>query len=568
MKCRYCRQATTSLFSLILLCGLFCLTALASPANAALARKGELSLTDATNPKSADDDIILPMPCNLTMAFKLVAVPAKGLLWDMPMRPGIDDSANADRAFYDRRYNTALSGAFSLEDLPPDWRKLAPKGQNYFYLVAKYEVSNLQWQAVMDGACPATQPPAADAAKPVTDISWYAAVDFTQKYTAWLLQNSPQSLPHFSGDNRNVGFVRLPTETEWEYAARGGHMAGSQQLLQEDFFALPPGANKEDYAVYRPEGSARVEDTANIGSRKPNPLGIYDTAGNAAEMVLDAFRFSLAGRLHGSAGGFVRKGGSFLSGEAEILPGRREETPFFMADGPAHARDMGFRPVISGINTPGGSRPQELQAEWSKAGESMSAAGYDTQAARNPLEELDRLLVSAPNEAVKKNLQELRNTIKENNIMLERQKQLEAQSLLRTGVYMTETIRNYSSRRKSLQSQLEGMQRDSKTAKGAELEKLRQIMDTAHRGLVMLDTSLDKSLTFYRSKVEDGAQLTPETLSAAYDSLSKDFSGSDPFNENMRRNLELYKKHVDLFRKNKALSREAMQKEILERRFQ
>ena len=508
------------------------------------------------------------MPCNLSMAFKLVAVPAKGLLWDMPMRPGIDDSANADRAYYDRRYNTALSGAFSLEDLPPDWRKLAPKGQNYFYLVAKYEVSNLQWQAVMDNACPATQPLAGEAAKPVTDISWYAAVDFTQKYTAWLLQNSPQSLPHFSGDNRNVGFVRLPTETEWEYAARGGHMAGSQQLLQEDFFALPPGANKEDYAVYRPEGSARVEDTVNIGSRKPNPLGIYDTAGNAAEMVLDAFRFSLAGRLHGSAGGFVRKGGSFLSGEAEILPGRREETPFFMADGPAHARDMGFRPVISGINTPGGSRPQELQAEWSKAGESMTAAGYDTQAARNPLEELDRLLVSAPNEAVKKNLQELRNTIKENNIMLERQKQLEAQSLMRTGVYMTETIRNYSSRRKSLQSQIEGMQRDSKTTKGAELEKLRQIMDTARRGLVMLDTSLDKSLTFYRSKVEDGAKLTPETLSAAYDSLSKDFSGSDPFNENMRRNLELYRKHVDLFRKNKVLSREAMQKEILERRFQ
>ncbi|WP_414997217.1 formylglycine-generating enzyme family protein [Desulfovibrio sp.] len=555
------------MLGLILLCSLL-LTAFPDSANAALARKGELSLADASNPKPADDDIILPMPCNLSMAFKLVAVPAKGLLWDMPMRPGIDDSANADRAFYDRRYNTALSGAFSLEDLPPDWRKLAPKGQNYFYLIAKYEVSNLQWQAVMDSACPVTQPPATDAAKPVTDISWYAAVDFTQKYTAWLLQNSPQSLPRFSGDSRNVGFVRLPTETEWEYAARGGHMAGSQQLLQEDFFALPPDANKADYAVYRPEGSARVEDTANIGSRKPNPLGIYDTAGNAAEMVLDAFRFSLAGRLHGSAGGFVRKGGSFLSGEAEILPGRREETPFFMADGPAHSRDMGFRPVISGINTPGGDRPQELQAEWSKAGESMTAAGYDTQAARNPLEELDRLLVSAPNEAVKKNLQELRNTIKENNIMLERQKQLEAQSLLRTGVYMTETIRNYSSRRKSLQSQLEGMQRDSKTAKGAELEKLRQIIDTAHRGLVMLDTSLDKSLTFYRSKVEDGAQLTPETLSAAYDSLSKDFSGSDPFNENMRRNLELYRKHVDLFRKNKALPREAMQKEILERRFQ
>lgn len=84
----------------------------------------------------------------------------------------------------------------------------------------------------------------------------------------------------------------------------------------------------------------------------------------------------------------------------------------------------------------------------------------------------------------------------------------------------------------------------------------------------MLDTSLDKSLTFYRSKVEDGAQMAPETLSAAYDSLNKDFSGSDPFNENMRRNLDLYRKHVDLFHKNKTLPREVMQKEILERRFQ
>ena len=82
------------------------------------------------------------------MVFKLVAVPAKGLLWDMPMRPGVDDSAHQDRAFYDRRYNTALSGAFTLEDLPAAWRKQAPQGQNYFYLVAKYEVSNLQWHVL------------------------------------------------------------------------------------------------------------------------------------------------------------------------------------------------------------------------------------------------------------------------------------------------------------------------------------------------------------------------------------------------------------------------------------
>ena len=549
-------------------CALLLAPCASQSALAALARKADVSTADAYNPKPADNDIILPMPCGLSMVFKLVAVPAKGLLWDMPMRPGVDDSAHQDRAFYDRRYNTALSGAFTLEDLPAAWRKQAPQGQNYFYLVAKYEVSNLQWHAVMDNACPDTANPGADAARPATDMSWYDAVDFTRRYTTWLLQNAPDSLPRFAGDQRNVGFVRLPTETEWEYAARGGQTAGSQLLLQEDFFALPNGESKADYAVYRPEQGARAEGMANIGSRKPNPLGIYDTAGNAAEMVLDAFRFSMAGRLHGSAGGFVRKGGSFLSGDAEILPGRREEMPFFLTDGPAHARDLGFRPVISGINTPGGGRPQELTAEWNKAGEKLAPLAQDGQTARNPLDELDRLLAAAPDEASRKNLQDLRNTIKENNIMLERQKQLEAQSLLRTGVYMIETIRNYSSRRNSLKTQIESMEREKASAKGAALEKLKQILDTANSGLVMLDTSIEKSLTFYRSKVEESALLAPEVLAAADASLAKDFSGNDPFNENMHRNLELYRLHVDAVRKNKTVSREAMQKAILERRFQ
>lgn len=555
-------------FAAAVCCALLLAPCASQSALAALARKADVSTADAYNPKPADNDIILPMPCGLSMVFKLVAVPAKGLLWDMPMRPGVDDSAHQDRAFYDRRYNTALSGAFTLEDLPAAWCKQAPQGQNYFYLVAKYEVSNLQWHAVMDNACPDTANPGAEAARPATDMSWYDAVDFTRRYTTWLLQNAPDSLPRFAGDQRNVGFVRLPTETEWEYAARGGQTAGSQLLLQEDFFALPNGESKADYAVYRPEQGARAEGMANIGSRKPNPLGIYDTAGNAAEMVLDAFRFSMAGRLHGSAGGFVRKGGSFLSGDAEILPGRREEMPFFLTDGPAHARDLGFRPVISGINTPGGGRPQELTAEWNKAGEKLAPLAQDGQTARNPLDELDRLLAAAPDEASRKNLQDLRNTIKENNIMLERQKQLEAQSLLRTGVYMIETLRNYSSRRNSLKTQIESMEREKASAKGAALEKLKQILDTANRGLVMLDTSIDKSLTFYRSKVEESALLAPEVLAAADASLAKDFSGNDPFNENMHRNLELYRLHVDAVRKNKTVSREAMQKAILERRFQ
>lgn len=532
----------------------------------ALARKDSFSPVLACNPQPADDDIVLPMPCGLHMVFKLVAVPARGLLWDMPLRPGLDDSADTARAFYDRRYSAALSGPFSLNDLLADWRKHAPREQHFFYLIAKYEVSRLQWRTVMEDACPDPATLSAEAASPITDISWYEAVDFTRRYTAWLLQHAPDALPRFAGDSRNVGFIRLPTETEWEYAARGGQTAGSQQLLQEDFFAMPAHARKSEYAVYRPEsGGPLPEHMARIGSRKANPLGLYDTAGNAAEMVFETFRFSLGGRLHGSAGGFVRKGGSFLSRDSEILPGRREESPFFLADGPARAHDLGFRPVISGINTPGGNRPEHLQAEWSRAGESSAPSLPST---RDPLQELDRLLALAPDAAAKKNLQSLRSIIKENNIILEQQKELEAQSLLRTGVYMIETVRNYASRRLSLQSQMESMQRDSRVARGQTLEKLRRIMDTAQRGLDRLESSLDNSLTFYRSKVADGAQLDTAVLTAASLSLGRDFGGTDPFNKDMRQNLDLFLQHMDLQRSGKGLSRDAMRKDILERRFQ
>ena len=86
----------------------------AAPADAALAKRGgEVSTADACNPHPDKDDIVLPMPGGLSMAFRLVAVPSKGLLWDMSARPGRDDAANSDRAFYDRRYRAFLSAPFS-----------------------------------------------------------------------------------------------------------------------------------------------------------------------------------------------------------------------------------------------------------------------------------------------------------------------------------------------------------------------------------------------------------------------------------------------------------------------
>ncbi len=539
------------------------------PAGAALKAKGAVTAEEAWNPHPAAGDVALPMPCGAGMVFRIVAVPAKGFLWDMPARLGRDDGAHADRAYYDSRYNTALSGPFAAGDLPAAWRASLPEGEYFYYLMGKYEVTGLQWRAIMDNACPSAGAPltAADAL-PKTGISWYEAVDFTRRYTDWLLKNHPAVLPHFQGDARNVGFVRLPTEAEWEYAARGGQAVTGAHLRQEDFFPMAEGAELADYAVFRPEGAARIEESPlRIGSRKPNPLGLYDTAGNVAEMVMDAFRFSLGGRLHGSAGGFVRKGGSFLSGQAEIMPGRREETAFFQADGPVRARDLGFRAAISGINTPGGARPAILLREWQKAGEDYGPLPDEKG---NPLEEIDRLLSLARTDAERENFQRLRGIIKDNNIALERQQALAAESLVRSSVYMIETIRNYAIRRKGVLTQMELMKKEKKAQAGkkttydfdADIKKAREGAATLGRGV-------DASLGFYRSKIEDSRAVPQNVLDAAFKMVEKDLKPGDAFSENLRRNLRLYARHTALLRKGQraAVDKQKLTEDILPARY-
>ena len=117
--------------------------------------------------------------------------------------------------------------------------------------IGKYEVTQAQWQALM-GSNPST---IKGDDHPVETISKNDAHDFLNKL-----------------NERNDGYhYRLPTEAEWEYAAR----AGSKE---------PWASRLDDIAWY---GRNSEDETHPVGKKKPNAWGLYDMQGNVRELVED-----------------------------------------------------------------------------------------------------------------------------------------------------------------------------------------------------------------------------------------------------------------------------------------
>lgn len=126
------------------------------------------------------------------------------------------------------------------------------------FYISKYEVTQELWQAVMD-ANPSEFK--GDSRRPVENVSWYDCQEFINK------------LNHKTGKA-----FRLPTEAEWEFAARGGNQSCGYYYS---------GSNDRDaVAWYRGENS-HLNSTYCVGKKSPNELGLYDMSGNVYEWCQD-----------------------------------------------------------------------------------------------------------------------------------------------------------------------------------------------------------------------------------------------------------------------------------------
>jgi formylglycine-generating enzyme required for sulfatase activity len=163
------------------------------------------------------------------------------------------------------------------------------------FAVSRYDVTFAEWDACVTASrCPQVgEPDPARRNKPVTSVTW----DQAQQYVAWFAEVTGKP-------------YRLPTEAEWEYAARAGTTT-----------AYPWGDEiGEDNANCNGCASAwDGRETSPAGSFKPNGFGLYDMAGNVWQWVQDCYHDDYQGApADGSAwtGGNckrrVARGGSWV----------------------------------------------------------------------------------------------------------------------------------------------------------------------------------------------------------------------------------------------------------------
>jgi len=309
------------------------------------------------NPRAMPDDFVLPMPCSGAMAFRPVTTPVNtGEMADRPAMLGQSDPESD--------YKEYLRQAYLLGPFPGAGPNAPP-----LYYIGKYEVTRDQYAAVMEPSCPAL--PTSGGRVPRAEIPWYQAVGFTVRWTEWLMRNARATLPK---RDQATAFVRLPTEDEWEYAARGG-----AAVLEAEFGArtFPMTEDMRRYVWF--QGSRSSGNRVNqIGRLEPNPLGIFDVLGNVSEWVLDSYRLNKVGRLHGLAGGQVVRGGDFRTDESRMRSSLREEIPPFGPEGsPSQSVSIGFRPVLAMVAEYSDQRPPALRDAFRQEVDARGAAAND-----------------------------------------------------------------------------------------------------------------------------------------------------------------------------------------------
>ena len=222
---------------------------------------------------------------------------------------------------------TFSMGCFSEgDDCLPDAQNMHKVKLTQPFALMKTEVTQALYESVM-GENPSVFK---GGNRPVEMVSWYETIQFANKLSE---MEGTERCYEIDGEhvqwNGECKGWRLPTEAEWEYAARGG-----------ENYKYSGSDNAEEVAWY--PGNT-IPQTHNVGQLKANGFGLYDMSGNVGEWVWDRHgaysKFSQTDPLgHPSGSKRVVRGGScFNEIRDQRVSNRRDIDP------KVHLSTVGFR---------------------------------------------------------------------------------------------------------------------------------------------------------------------------------------------------------------------------------
>ena len=541
------------------------------------------------NPKPLPDDVSLPLPCEGQMVFRYVYILAQGTLDDREISLGYpfsEGEAGYQQSFISGYRRDFINGQFTLKDLPKDWNKtitpLMPKTdaktplKPMLYFIGKYEVTARQYAQVMAQAqslasgepapvCETLQaelPQGVAGRLPKVKLSKFEAERFSAVYSAWLMKYHKDLLPvsgrGTSAEDGGLGFVRLPTEVEWEFAARGGHAVSRQDLEGRLFPRRLEGSESDgplaDWAVFNQVagGTGQAARLMPIGTRLPNPIGLFDVVGNAAEMVQESFQLVHAGRRQGAYGGFVVKGGNYLEGEGTLFTGMRREYPLFAADGTEQSNETtGFRVAVGALSAPR-SRYKELFAQWQKEGRLASLTDAIDDA-DDPTKRLDSIIAASADPRLQAELGLVNEELKRNVSLIAQQREEAAGNLIQSSALVAETINNYNIR-------LTNLQNSRQAALDAKDEASATLFATA------IDngrSALDGAVAIYIDNLATGTRYTDAVIQAQFQRIKEELERKPVLGKSLVARATLFVRHVGDYRQQKRADPAAILKELL-----
>ena len=200
--------------------------------------------------------------------------------------------------------NTIRGGSFTMGSNDDVTEKPTHQVTIKPFAISKYPISIRDWnECAAAKACAFVATGRDDA--PVTNVSWSDA----KQFVAWL-----------AGATRKA--YRLPSEAEWEYAARGGTQT---KYWWGDQFQ-PGMANCKNC-----NDVAAAEQPIKVGSFKPNPFGLYDMGGSVDQWVEDCWHKNYQGApadgsawVEGECASHVIRSGSWKNDARYVRPSNRD----------------------------------------------------------------------------------------------------------------------------------------------------------------------------------------------------------------------------------------------------